>query len=171
MARSANTATMNTVKEPEELSVWSHCGWTMTVDPRLRGELCDDLRTLRLFHEACELSLSSNRFDRTDGGPAHAEDILGWFPPPNLVGDRFAHDDGEHVGRAVWIAVPGETSPGTWLLVALTLHRASLRGAQMTFVFGRAEARDEALAVWRSVRYDPDEGARTAGVTPSPRRL
>ena len=49
MARSANTATMNTVKEPEELSVWSHCGWTMTVDPRLRGELCDDLRTLRLF--------------------------------------------------------------------------------------------------------------------------
>jgi len=48
--------------------------------------------------------------------------------------------------------------------VALTLHRASQRGAQMTFVYSRADARDEAIALWRCVRYDPDEGARTAGV-------
>ena len=26
------------------------------------------------------------------------------------------------------------------------------------------DARDEAIALWRRVRYDPDEGARTAGV-------
>jgi len=149
------------------LRVWWHCGWALTVDPHLEGELCDGVRTLRLYDEAREISLSSNRFDRTDGVPFRAEEVFGWFPPPELAGERFAHDDGEHVGRAVWVTVPGDGPTRTWLLVALTLHRASQRGAQMTFVYQRADARDEALSIWRGVRYDPEEGARTAGVAPA----
>lgn len=100
------------------LRVWRHCGWALTVDPGLEGEVCDGVRTLRLFDEAREISLSSNRIERTDGVPFRAEDVFGWFPPPHLMGDRFAHDDGDHVAHKCG-------GPSLWRLPA---SRGSLQG-------------------------------------------
>ena len=120
--------------EVRHLRVWWHCGWAVTADPVLDGEACDDGRTLRLFDEEREFSLTSNLFARNDGVPFRAEDGFGWFPPTDPVGQRFAHEDADHVGRAVWVAVAGDGPTRTSLLVAITLHRASQRGAQMTTV-------------------------------------
>lgn len=111
--------------EIEHPRVWWHCGWAVAVDPELDGEVCDDGRTLRLFDDAREVSLSSNRFDRNDGVPFRAEEVFEWFPPPHLAGERFAHEDADHVGRAVWVAVPGDGPTRTWLLVP---HRRESEG-------------------------------------------
>jgi len=153
--------------EVRHLRVWWHCGWAVTVDPGLDGEICDNGRTLRLFDEPREFSLTSNHFARNDGVPFRAEDVFEWFPPADMAGERFAHEDAEHIGRALWVTVPPDGPKRTWLLVAITLHRASQRGAQMTTVVHSAEAKPWALATWRGVRYDPDEAARTTGPAPT----
>ncbi len=132
------------------------CGWSVELPVAFEGEHCDNGRTLRMFDESREVSISTSRIDRNHGVAFRAEDLFTWFPPPEMAGQRFARDDDDHAGRAVWVRVPSDRGRDEFLLVAVTVHRRDHKVAQMTFVTRGPVDLPWALEVWRGVAYLPE---------------
>lgn len=147
------------------LRIYFHCGWCVLVTQDFESRLIEDKETLYIHdpEERREVYLSSMVLTPYDGKPFRKEDVLTLFPPDDMDGLRYVHDEEGFAGSALWFFGDDDLSGAAWVLMGMVVSEEAQKIARCTIVCTDQKDHGWALETWRSIRRETPELAAMKG--------